>query len=60
MSSDNQPHPRLSSDDFRARRHYLPEEAFALVTGKYPPPSDLILENQWQGIMTNPTRNLRR
>jgi hypothetical protein len=38
----------------------LPEEAFALVDGEYPPPSDLIPEEQWHGTMGGPTDVLLR
>jgi hypothetical protein len=60
MSSNIQPHPILSAADFRTRRYYLPEEAFALVTGEFPPPTDPMPEKQWQGIMNNPTDVLLR
>src|SRR6266568_240069 len=52
--------PQLPSDDFRARRHYLPAEAFALVAGPYEGATDLIPEEQWQELMSWPTDVLLR
>jgi hypothetical protein len=46
--------------DFRARRNYLPDEAFALVTGTYEGATDLIPEDQWSGLMNLPTDVLLR
>jgi hypothetical protein len=51
--------PILSSGDFRSRRHYLPDEAFALSEG-YEPPSDPLPEDQWHGLMDLPTDVLLR
>jgi hypothetical protein len=42
------------SEDFRQRRFKLPPEAFALGPEEEPPPSDLIDERTWQGIVVNP------
>jgi len=52
--------PHLSPDDFRAKRNYLPAEAFALVKGPYEGMTDLIPEDQWQGLMSGPTDVLLR
>jgi hypothetical protein len=52
--------PRLSADDFRAKRDYLPAEAFALVTGPYEGTTDLIPKDQWQSLMSWPTDVLLR
>jgi hypothetical protein len=52
--------PKLSTDDFRARRHYMPAEAFALVTGSYEGATDLIPEEQWHKLMSCPTDVLLR
>lgn len=52
--------PRLAADDFRARRNYLPAEAFALVTGPYEGTTDLIPEDEWQALMSWPTDVLLR
>jgi hypothetical protein len=40
--------------DFRATRALLPDEAFALVSGKRPEPTDLVAEDVWNGIMHLP------
>lgn len=55
---DSSPDPQL--DDFRARRNYLPEDAFALVTGVYEGATDLIPEDQWHELMSFPTDVLLR
>ncbi|HDV8349631.1 TPA: hypothetical protein RKT01_001381 [Burkholderia vietnamiensis] len=45
----------LDSDDFRARRKVLEPDDFASSDGEPdPPPSDLISEEAWDGIMTLP------
>jgi hypothetical protein len=49
----------LPLDDFRSRRHYLPDEAFALP-GIYEAPSDPMPEEQWHGLMDFPTDVLLR
>ena len=46
--------------DFRARRNYLPAEAFALVTGPYEGATDLVPEDQWHEFMSLPTDVLLR
>jgi hypothetical protein len=51
--------PKLPSDDFRARRHYLPDDAFAL-SGEYEPPTNPMPEKQWHGLMDLPTDVLLR
>jgi hypothetical protein len=43
-----------SPKDFRCHRELLPDEAFALVSGKRPGPTDLVEERTWQGIMQLP------
>jgi hypothetical protein len=43
-----------SSKDFRASRGLLPDEAFALVSGKRPGPTNLVSEKVWSGIMHLP------
>lgn len=46
---------QLDSDDFRARRKVLESDDFASTDGEPdPPPSDLISEEAWDGIMTLP------
>src|SRR5215475_6421597 len=52
--------PKLSADDFRARRRYLPASAFALVTGPSGGTTDLIPEEQWHELMSLPTDVLLR
>jgi hypothetical protein len=52
--------PKLPLDDFRARRHYMPAEAFALVSGPYEGATDLIPEDQWHELMSLPTDVLLR
>jgi hypothetical protein len=52
--------PALSPDDFRAKRNYLPAEAFALVTGSYAGITDPIPEEQWHELMSGPTDVLLR
>ncbi len=52
--------PTLADDDFRARRFYLPAEAFALVTGPYAVPTDPVPEEQWHELMNLPTDVLLR
>lgn len=52
--------PQLSANDFRARRHYLPASAFALVSGPYEGAIDLIPEMQWHQLMSWPTDVLLR
>jgi hypothetical protein len=42
-----------SSPDFRAKRTFLPDEAFALP-GPRPAPTDLIAESDWNGIIHLP------
>lgn len=45
----------LDSDDFRARREVLESDDFASADGEPdPPPSALISEETWDGIMTLP------
>jgi hypothetical protein len=51
---------QLAADNFRARRHYLPASAFALVTGPYLGATDLIPEEQWHELMSWPTDVLLR
>lgn len=50
----------MSPDDFRARRNYLPAEAFALVTGPYAGATDPVPEEQWHELMSLPTDVLLR
>jgi hypothetical protein len=38
------------SNKFRWHRRLLPDEVFALVTGKRPAPTDLIDEKIWSGV----------
>jgi hypothetical protein len=46
---------KLHSKDFRARRLILDPEDFAVTNGEPdPPPTDLISEEAWNGIMTLP------
>jgi hypothetical protein len=40
--------------DFRFQRDVLPDEAFALVSGKRPGPTDLVDDKTWSGIMHLP------
>jgi hypothetical protein len=42
------------SIDFRTTRTSLPDEAFALVSGPRPGPTDLVTEDVWNGIMHLP------
>jgi hypothetical protein len=51
--------PILPPDDFRSRRNYLPDEAFALP-GEYEPPTSPLPEEQWHGLMDLPTDVLLR
>lgn len=46
---------RLDSDDFRARRDFLSDDAFALVTGTYQGATDLVDQEQWQELIDLPT-----
>jgi hypothetical protein len=45
---------RIGPTDFRAKRTLLPDEAFLLVSGKRPGPTDRIREEVWNGIMNLP------
>jgi hypothetical protein len=51
---------KLAYDDFRAKRFYMPADAFALVTGPYEGTTDLIQKEQWQELMNLPTDVLLR
>jgi hypothetical protein len=44
----------VRSTDFRATRTLLPDEAFALVSGLTPDPTDLVPDDIWSGIMHLP------
>jgi hypothetical protein len=59
MATDS-PSLELSPDDFRARRNYLPDEAFALVTGSDEPPTAPMPADQWHELMDLPTHVLLR
>jgi hypothetical protein len=45
----------LAEGDFRERRTYLADECFALSGGPSPPPTDLVPQEQWDGLMHLPT-----
>src|SRR5580692_8012910 len=45
---------RATFTDFRTTRVLLPDEAFALVGGKRPGPTDLVSKDVWNGIMHLP------
>jgi hypothetical protein len=45
---------RATFTDFRTTRVLLPDEAFALVGGKRPGPTDLVAKDVWNGIMHLP------
>jgi len=45
---------RAPMTDFRATRALLSDEAFALVTGKRSGPTDLVVEDVWNGIVHLP------
>jgi len=60
MTEHNRLSSTLPADDFRARRNYLPDEAFALVSGTYEGATDLIPEDQWHELMSFPTDVLLR
>ncbi|QKZ22873.1 hypothetical protein [Streptomyces chartreusis] len=59
MATQN-PSPSIPPDDFRARRNYLPDEAFAWTSGSYGPPRDMIPEKEWSDLMSLPTDVLLR
>jgi hypothetical protein len=50
----------LADDDFRARRQYLPNDAFALSEGLWDPPTDLVPRETWQELISLPTDVLLR
>ena len=52
--------PELSHDDFRARRNYLPDEAFAFVRGSNESPTSPMPADQWHGLIDLPTDVLLR
>ena len=60
MSDNSDEDARLAIEDFRARRQYLPNEAFALSEGSWSPPTDLIPEETWQELINLPTDVLLR
>lgn len=60
MTANGDQEPHLANEDFRARRQYLPNEAFALSEGSWGPPIDLISEETWQEILALPTDVLLR
>ena len=60
MGSEEAASEVLSPDDFRARRNYLPDGAFALVTGTYEGATDLVPQDQWSSLMSGPTDVLLR
>lgn len=45
---------RIPTTDFRKTRTLLPDEAFALVAGERPSPTDFVTEDVWNGIMHLP------
>src|SRR5258708_3781029 len=45
---------RTPAKDFRSHRCPLPDEAFALVSGRRPGPTDLVSDDIWSGIMHLP------
>jgi hypothetical protein len=60
MSGNSDKDARLAEDDFRARRLYLPNDAFALSEGSWGPPTDQIPEETWQELINLPTDVLLR
>jgi hypothetical protein len=59
--TNNDDGQQLPANDFRARRAYLPDQAFGLVTGPaWGPPTDLIPEESWQELINLPTDVLLR
>ena len=60
MSDENDEDAQLADEDFRARRQYLPNDAFALSDGSWGPPTDLIPEETWQELINLPTDVLLR
>jgi hypothetical protein len=56
MPNDSGEDTHLADKDFRARRQYLPNDAFALSEGSWDPPTDLIPEETWQELINLPTR----
>ena len=60
MSDNSDEDAHLASEDFQARRQYLPNEAFALSEGSWCPPTDLIPEETWQELINPPTDALLR
>lgn len=60
MSEQRGSEPILPDDDFRARRDYLPDDAFGYVSGPYEGATDRISEDEWHKLMSLPTDTLLR
>jgi len=52
--------PKLTEDDFRRHRQYLPDDAFAYIKGKYAPATSPMPKRQWNSLMNLPDDVLLR